>query len=79
MSATTKLAPRAFASQTMAVWFAAMALVQGLQAQIVKLFDFDEFSNAVAYFGIQGGLIVAYGVFLILVSPWMTRRIKAVA
>lgn len=79
MSATTTLAPRAFASQTMAVWFAAMALVQGLQAQIVKLFDFDEFSNAAAYFGIQGGLIVAYGVFLILVSPWMTRRIKAVA
>ncbi|MFC3184616.1 peptide MFS transporter [Pseudoglutamicibacter albus] len=79
MSATTKLAPRAFASQTMAVWFAAMALVQGLQAQIVKLFDFDNFSNAAAYFGIQGGLIVAYGVFLILVSPWMTRRIQAVA
>lgn len=73
MSATTKLAPRAFVSQTMAVWFAAMAMVQGLQAQIVKLFESDG-SNQVLYFGIQGVIIIGYGVFLIALTPWMKKR-----
>ena len=38
MSATTKLAPKAFASQTMALWFLSLALANGIQAQIVKLY-----------------------------------------
>lgn len=76
MSATTKLAPRAFKSQTMAVWFAAMAMAQGVQAQIVKLFDYD---NVVAYFGIQGVVIIAYRVLLIALTPWMRRRMTNVA
>lgn len=75
MSATTKLAPRAFASQTMAVWFAAMALSQGIQAQIVKVFDYD---NAALYFGIQGALVVAYGVFLMAITPWLKKRMTLV-
>ncbi len=78
MAATTTLAPRAFASQTMAVWFSAMALVQGLQAQIVKLFDYENYSNIVPYFGIQGVAIVAYGVLLMALAPWMSKRITAV-
>lgn len=76
MSATTKLAPRAFASQTMALWFAAMALSQGIQAQIVKFFSYE---NAGIYFGIQGALVVAYGVFLMAIAPWMAKRIQYVA
>src|SRR5204863_3594490 len=32
MSATTKLAPQAFASQTMALWFLSLALANGIQA-----------------------------------------------
>lgn len=75
MSATTKLAPRAFASQTMALWFAAMALAQGIQAQIVKFFTFE---NAALYFGIQGLVIVGYGIFLMALTPWMRKRMKNV-
>lgn len=76
MSATTKLAPRAFASQTMALWMAAMALSQGIQAQIVKLFSF---ANAAVYFGVQGAAIVAYGLFLVALTPWMAKRINFTA
>lgn len=76
MSATTKLAPRAFASQTMALWFAAMALAQGIQAQVVKLSTAD---NTTAYFGIQGLIVVGYGIFLIALTPWLRTRMKAVA
>lgn len=76
MSATTKLAPRAFASQTMALWFAAMALSQGIQAQIVKLFTVQD---APVYFGVQGVVILAYGVVLMALAPWMSRRMQQVA
>lgn len=75
MSATTKLAPHAFKSQTMAMWFAAMALAQGIQAQVVKLFDFD---TAGAYFGIQGLVVLAYGVLLMGLSPWLSRRMRSI-
>ena len=75
MSATTKLAPRAFASQTMALWFAAMALAQGIQAQIVKFFTYE---NAAFYFGIQGIVIVVYAILLMALTPWMRKRMKNV-
>ncbi|MDR7330625.1 peptide MFS transporter [Corynebacterium guangdongense] len=75
MSATTKLAPRAFVSQTMAMWFAAMALSQGIQAQIVKFFSYD---NMVAYYGIQAIVIIGYGILLIALTPWMKRRMTDV-
>lgn len=76
MSATTKLAPRAFASQTMALWFAAMALAQGIQAQVVK---YSTVENTVSYFGIQGLIVMAYGALLIALTPWLSKRMKAVA
>ena len=76
MSATTKLAPRAFASQTMAMWFAAMALSQGLQAQLVKLFSYE---NMALYYGIQGLVVAGYGVLLIALTPWLRRRMHSVA
>lgn len=75
MSATTKLAPKAFASQTMAVWFAAMALSQGIQAQIVKAFRYETMAT---YFGVQGLVIIGYGIFLISLTPWMRKRMHSV-
>lgn len=78
MSATTKLAPRAFAAQTMAVWFSAMAMTQGLQAQIVKLFDYEHMSNIISYFGWQAVAIGAVGVMLIILTPWMRKRMTVV-
>lgn len=76
MSATTKLAPRAFASQTMALWFASMALAQGIQAQIVKLFADD---SAALYFGVQGAVVAGYGILLLVLTPWLSRRMHSVA
>lgn len=78
MSAVTKLAPRAFVSQTMAVWFAAMAMTQGIQAQIVKLFDYENVSNVTTYFGWQAVGIGAVGVLLIALAPWMKKKMTVV-
>ncbi|CAM5643120.1 peptide MFS transporter [Streptomyces badius] len=75
MSATTKLAPKAFASQTMALWFLSLALANGIQAQIVKLYG--EVSNP-AYFGVNGAIAVAAGVAMILAAPWLKRTMHPV-
>ncbi|MDO5721329.1 MAG: hypothetical protein Q4P06_02140 [Actinomycetaceae bacterium] len=53
-----------------------MALAQGIQAQVVKLSTPD---NAVTFFGIQGLIVIAYGTFLILLTPWLSKRMQAVA
>ncbi|MFT7834883.1 oligopeptide:H+ symporter [Saccharothrix sp. BKS2] len=63
LSVTTKLAPRAFASQTMGLWFLAAAAGQGVGAIVVRSYS-DE--NAVTYFGVLGGLAIALGVALVL-------------
>ncbi|MFF7335863.1 peptide MFS transporter [Streptomyces sp. NPDC008163] len=75
MSATTKLAPQAFASQTMALWFLSLALANGIQAQIVKLYG--EVSNP-AYFGVNGAVAVVAGVAVIAAAPWLRRTMHPV-
>lgn len=75
MSATTKLAPRAFASQTMALWFLSLALANGIQAQIVKLYG--EVSNP-AYFGVNGAVAVVAGAAVIAAAPWLKRTMHPV-
>ncbi|WP_406093746.1 peptide MFS transporter [Streptomyces sp. NBC_01013] len=75
MSATTKLAPKAFASQTMALWFLSLALANGIQAQIVKLYG--EVSNP-AYFGVNGAIAVAAGLAVIAAAPWLRRTMHPV-
>ncbi|WP_338697423.1 peptide MFS transporter [Streptomyces sp. Q6] len=75
MSATTKLAPKAFASQTMSLWFLSLALANGIQAQTVKLYG--EVSNP-AYFGVNGAIAVAVGVAVIALAPWLRRTMHPV-
>ncbi|MFF8830703.1 peptide MFS transporter [Streptomyces sp. NPDC015131] len=75
MSATTKLAPRAFASQTMALWFLSLALANGIQAQIVKLYG--EVSHPV-YFGLNGAVAVAAGLVVVVLAPWLRRTMHPV-
>lgn len=75
MSATTKLAPRAYASQTMALWFLSLALANGIQAQVVKFYG--EVSNPV-YFGVNGAVAVAAGLAVIAMAPWLRRTMHPV-
>ncbi|WP_082598099.1 MULTISPECIES: peptide MFS transporter [unclassified Kitasatospora] len=75
MSATSKLAPRHFASQTMAVWFLSLALSQGIAAQLTKLYG--EIADSV-YYGALGLFAVAAGIALYLALPWMRRTMHPV-
>ncbi|MFF2508879.1 peptide MFS transporter [Streptomyces sp. NPDC058067] len=75
MSATTKLAPKAFASQTMSLWFLSLALANGIQAQTVKLYG--TVSNP-AYFGVNGAIAVVAGLAVIALAPWLRRTMHPV-
>lgn len=73
LSATTKLAPAAFASQTMSLWFLANAAGQGINAQVVRLFTPE---TEVLYFAVIGLLSVGFGVIVFLIAPMIQRRIN---
>ncbi|MDQ0908414.1 POT family proton-dependent oligopeptide transporter [Streptomyces canus] len=75
MSATTKLAPVAFAGQTMSLWFLSLALANGIQAQTVKLYD--DVSHP-AYFGVNGAIAVAAGLAVLAAAPWLRRTMHPV-
>ncbi|MDF3144634.1 MULTISPECIES: peptide MFS transporter [unclassified Streptomyces] len=75
MSATSKLAPAAFASQTMSLWFLSLALANGIQAQTVKLYD--DVSQP-AYFGVNGAIAVAAGLAVTAAARWLRRTMHPV-
>ncbi|KAF1296583.1 peptide transporter [Enterococcus sp. JM4C] len=65
LSITTKLAPRAFEAQTVAIWLLADAASQAINAQIARFYTPATES---AYFGIVGGVAVIAGIILFLVK-----------
>ncbi|MEU5696526.1 peptide MFS transporter [Actinosynnema sp. NPDC020468] len=75
LSVTTKLAPRAFASQTMGLWFLASAAGQGIGAIVVRFYS-DE--NAVAYFGVLGGVAILLGIALVATAPAIRKLMRGV-
>ncbi|WP_061777573.1 peptide MFS transporter [Levilactobacillus senmaizukei] len=67
LSVTTKLAPRAFQSQMMSMWFLADAAGQAVNAQVVKLYTPE---NEIGYFtGVAVVAIVAGLIMFALVKP----------
>lgn len=75
LSATTKLAPAAFSAQTMSLWFLASAAAQAINAQIVKFYTPE---TEMAYFGVIGGVSIALGIFLLVISPKIQTYMKGV-
>ncbi|EOS7977333.1 peptide MFS transporter [Enterococcus hirae] len=65
LSATTKLAPKAFESQTIAIWFLADASSQAINAQIARFYTPGTES---AYFGIVGVVAIVGAVVLFMIK-----------
>ncbi|QBO35856.1 peptide MFS transporter [Periweissella cryptocerci] len=61
LSATTKLAPKAFKSQMMSMWFLSDAAASAINAQIVRFYTPG---NEVGYYAIVGGITIAFGILL---------------
>lgn len=75
LAATTLLAPKAFKSQAMALWFLASASGQAITAFIFRFTaDLPEYQ---VFLGTGIAALVATGI-LVALSPWITRHIRAV-
>ena len=75
LSATTKLAPQAFASQTMSLWFLTSAAAQAINAQLVRIY---EAVTEIVYFGALGGLSIILGVIILLFTPIISKAMRGV-
>ena len=75
LSATTKLAPAAFAAQTMSLWFLTSAAAQAINAQLVKLYGAV---SDIAYFGTLGGMAILLGLVMLVLSPMISKAMRGV-
>ncbi|MCY9807110.1 peptide MFS transporter [Lentilactobacillus senioris] len=75
LSVTTKLAPKAFESQMMSMWFLANAAGQAVNSQIVRFFTPE---NEIAYFTIIGLVAIAAGIVLALMVKPVKRLMEGV-
>ncbi|MGE7997901.1 peptide MFS transporter [Lysinibacillus sp. NPDC093190] len=75
LSATTKLAPKAFAAQTMSLWFLTSAAAQAINAQLVKVYEVvSEFT----YFGFLGTLSIVLGIIILVLSPIISKAMRGI-
>lgn len=78
LSATTKLAPKAFKGQMMSMWFLADSAGQAANAQIVKLFKPGDPQNEMMFFGITGIVTLVVAVILIMFVPKIKKLMQGV-
>lgn len=75
LSVTTKLAPKAFTSQMMGMWFLASAAGSALNAQVVGLYTPK---TEVAYFTWFGLIVLALGLVIWFMSRWIHSMMRGV-
>ncbi len=75
LSATTKLAPQAFAAQTMSLWFLTNASAQAINAQVVKFYSPE---NEIVYFGVIGVIALIIGLMLFFFAPKIEKLMRGI-
>lgn len=75
LSVTTKLAPKAFESQMMSMWFLADAAGQAVNSQIVHFYTPD---NEVMYFSVIGAVAIIAGIILALMVKPVKKLMEGV-
>ncbi|KRL86458.1 dipeptide tripeptide permease [Lacticaseibacillus pantheris DSM 15945 = JCM 12539 = NBRC 106106] len=75
LSVTTKLAPKAFKSQMMSMWFLADSAAQAINAQVVKLYTVQ---TEFWYFAGIGIASVVLAVLLLFITPRVERLMAGV-
>ncbi len=75
LSVTTKLAPHAFQSQMMSLWFLTDAAGQAVNAQIVKFYTP---ANEIRYFAIVGAASIVAGIILAFLIKPLKRLMEGV-
>ncbi|WP_395244706.1 peptide MFS transporter [Agromyces sp. MMS24-K17] len=75
LSVTTKLAPKLFHTQMVALFFLSVALGTAISGRLAEFYDPD---NEVVYFGVLGGIAIVLGVALAVGSRGVLRLMSGV-
>jgi POT family proton-dependent oligopeptide transporter len=75
LSLSTKLAPQAFHTQMVALFFLSVALGTALSGTLARYYDA---AHEAVYFGLLGGVAIAIGIILATVSPLLRRLMGGV-
>lgn len=75
LSLSTKLAPRAFQTQMVALNYLSVALGTATAGSLAKYYDVD---NEAPYFVIVGSVAVVFGLLLAVMSPFIRRLMSGV-
>lgn len=76
LSASTKLAPAAFAAQMMSLWNLSNASAQAINAQVVKFYNPN---TEIVYFGVIGTVAILLGLLLFAFSPKLKKFMKGIS
>ena len=74
LSVTTKLAPKAFSSEMMSMWFLADAAGQAINAKVVQFYP----GHQMAYFGVVGIVAIVFAIILLLITPRIEKLMAGV-
>ena len=75
LSISTKLAPKVYRTQMVALFFLSIALGTAISGQLASFYDPN---NQVPYFGILGAIAVVIGLLLALITPFVRRLMAGV-
>ncbi|WP_026360656.1 peptide MFS transporter [Amycolatopsis nigrescens] len=75
LSLSTKLAPKVFRSQMVALFFLSIALGSALSGSLAEYYNEN---NEAPYFGVIGGVAIAVGVVIAVISPFIRKLMSGV-
>ncbi|MGW0173529.1 peptide MFS transporter [Rhodococcus sp. NPDC003322] len=75
LSLSTKLAPKAFHTQMVALFFLSVALGSSMAGTLAKFYDTDHQAPYFLWIGIGS---IAVGVVMVALSPWISRMMRGV-
>ncbi|MFE7720139.1 peptide MFS transporter [Nocardia rhizosphaerihabitans] len=75
LAVTTHLAPAAFRSQMMALYFFSVGIGTSMAGTLARYYSPD---SETAYFGISGAAAIAAGLVVVACAPWIKRHMQGV-
>lgn len=75
LSVTTKLAPEAFRTQMVALFYLSVSLGTAISGELAKFYAPE---SEGAYFAVLGGIAIAIGALLAVATPWVLKLMRGV-
>jgi POT family proton-dependent oligopeptide transporter len=78
LSVSTKLAPKVYRTQMVALLFLASALGTAMSGQLATFYSAENPAENLGYFSILGVISIAIGIALLLISRWVLKLMGGV-